>query len=299
MTSQLNPYCSYIDIWTKEGQALAWNATDKFISPLLGNNHISLAGTSFQRLKDNILWLGAHYGYGYLFKSCITTWVFIPEVIADPANNVIGQPEQLYYENPINMLEHYLDENVALAHKHASLTWGDLSLTLMPKNTIRDLSQANGTLNNAGNSTAEGKKLILEQMHFKFLGYQILELLTDLSHQANQQQSSLYTWVTADRKEEEVVGLTILALILACICPNFKVDMYTKITKVKKITIAQYGNDVQFYFDAVQFLKLQIDQKDPTAYTTMHSLGIFFFKSIKSPFLLSFVLNLAVKKLIG
>jgi hypothetical protein len=42
--------------------------------------------------------------------------------------------------------------------------------------------------------------------------------------------------------------------------------MYTKMTKVKKITIAQYDNDVQLYFDAVQFLKLQIDQKDSTAY---------------------------------
>ena len=43
--------------------------------------------------------------------------------------------------------------------------------------------------------------------------------------------------------------------------------MYAEITKVKKLTIAQYDNDVQLYFDAVQFLKLQIDQKDPTAYT--------------------------------
>jgi hypothetical protein len=56
-------------------------------------------------------------------------------------------------------------------------------------------------------------------------------------------------------------------LLLMCICPNFKVDMYTKTTKVKKITIAQYDNDVQLYFDAVPFLKLQIDQKDPMAYT--------------------------------
>ena len=43
--------------------------------------------------------------------------------------------------------------------------------------------------------------------------------------------------------------------------------MYAEITKVKKLTIAQYDNDVQLYFDAVQFLKLQIDQKDPSAYT--------------------------------
>jgi hypothetical protein len=208
MTSQLNPYCNYIDIQTKEGQALASNATDKFISPLLRDDCISLAGTSFQKLKDSILWLGACYGYDYLFKSCITTWFFIPEIIADPANNVIGQPEQLYCKNPINMLEHYSDENVALARKHASLIWGDLSFTLTPKNTIRNLSLANGTLNNAGNSTAEERELILKQLHSKFLGYQTLELLMNLACQAIEQQSSIYTWVTPDRIEEEVDGLT-------------------------------------------------------------------------------------------
>ena len=116
MTSQLNPYRNYIDIQTKEGQALALNTTDKFIHPLLGNDHISNAGTRFQKLKDNILWLGARYGYDYLFKSCVTTRVFIPAVNADLANNIIGQPEQLYYKNPINMLEHYSDESIALVH---------------------------------------------------------------------------------------------------------------------------------------------------------------------------------------
>ncbi len=58
--------------------------------------------------------------------------------------------------------------------------------------------------------------------------------------------------------------MTILELILAWIRPTFKVDMYAEITKVKKLTIAQHDNNVQLYFDAVQFLKLQINQKDPT-----------------------------------
>jgi hypothetical protein len=43
--------------------------------------------------------------------------------------------------------------------------------------------------------------------------------------------------------------------------------MYAEIGKVKKLTISQHNNDVQLYFDAVKFIKLQIDQKDPTAYT--------------------------------
>jgi len=33
------------------------------------------------------------------------------------------------------------------------------------------------------------------------------------------------------------------------------------------LTIAQYDNDVQLFFDAIKFSKLHIDQKDPTAYT--------------------------------
>jgi hypothetical protein len=43
--------------------------------------------------------------------------------------------------------------------------------------------------------------------------------------------------------------------------------MYSEITKVKQLTIAQYDNDVQLFFNAIKFLKLHIDQKDPTAYT--------------------------------
>jgi hypothetical protein len=43
--------------------------------------------------------------------------------------------------------------------------------------------------------------------------------------------------------------------------------MYTEITNAKKLTISHYDNDVQLYFDAITFSKLQIDQKDPTAYT--------------------------------
>jgi hypothetical protein len=43
--------------------------------------------------------------------------------------------------------------------------------------------------------------------------------------------------------------------------------MFTEIAKAKKLSISQHDNDVQLYFDAIKFLKLQIDQKDPTAYT--------------------------------
>ena len=252
MASQLNSYRNFIDIKTKEGQALVSNAIDKYVSPLSGDDRISLSGTSFQKLKDNLLCLSSRFGYDYLIKVINTVRT------VDAAGDVT-------YSVPINMLERYLDDNVKLALKHASLTWGDRSFTIMATNTIGDLTQANGFLNVGGALTDEGKYLVLERMHSKFLAHQLLELLTDSARQAIEQQSALYTWTSG--REEEFDGLTILALVLARICPNFKVDMFTEITKAKKLSISQYDNDVQLYFDAITFLKLQIDQKDSTAYT--------------------------------
>ncbi len=115
----------------------------------------------------------------------------------------------------------------------------------MATNTIAELTVANGFLNGAGALNDQGKELILERMHSKFLAHQLLELLTDSACQAIEQQSALYTWTNANRHEEQLNGLMILALVLARICPNFKVDMYAEITKVKQLTISQYDNDVQ------------------------------------------------------
>jgi hypothetical protein len=59
MVSQLNSYRNFIDIKTKEGQAALANAIDKFVSPLVGDNCLLHVGSSFQKLKDNILQLGS------------------------------------------------------------------------------------------------------------------------------------------------------------------------------------------------------------------------------------------------
>jgi hypothetical protein len=196
-------------------------------------------------------------------------WTIIPEIIADAAAvpPVVGVPEEICFTNNINMLEKYSDSNIELAHKHASLTWGNQFFTIMTSNIIEALTVSNGGLGHAGALTEAGKDLVLKQMHSKFLGHQIMELLTDSACQAIERHSNFYTWGSQKGRKEEVDGLTILALILARIHPNFKVDMYTEITKVKKLTIVQYDNDVQLFFDVIKFLKLHIDQKDPTAYT--------------------------------
>jgi hypothetical protein len=280
--------------------SLVSNAVDNFISPLAGAERVQLLGKDFQKLKDNLLLLGLHYGYNYLIKHCATVRTVIPEIVADPAAvpPVAGVLEEILFTNSINMLKHYSDEIIELACKHASLTWGDCSFMIMASNTIEPLTVANGGLAHAGTLTDNGKKLVLERIHSKFLGHQIMELLTDSARQAIKQHSNLYTWVSQNGREEEVDGLTLLALILACIHPNFKVDMYTKITKVKKLTIAQHDNDVQLFLDAIKYLKLHINQKDPTAYTEDAFIQDIFIE-LKQDCLQSFDSNLDVRRLDG
>jgi hypothetical protein len=62
-------------------------------------------------------------------------------------------------------------------------------------------------------------------------------------------------------------SLTITAIILQCLRPHHKVHMYPEIEKVKKMTIAQYDNNINIYFDTIKSLKLQIDSEDEMAYT--------------------------------
>ncbi len=64
----------------------------------------------------------------------------------------------------------------------------------------------------------------------------------------------------ANGLDEEIDGMTILALILWRIRTHYKVDMYSEIG-------AQYDNNINLFFDSVKSVKLQIDSKDPTAYT--------------------------------
>ena len=82
MTSYLNAYRNFIDITTKDGQALLSNATDKFESPLIGDNKISLrpGGKDYQRLKDNLTRLSQRYGYQYQVQNVPTVCTVIPAI---------------------------------------------------------------------------------------------------------------------------------------------------------------------------------------------------------------------------
>ncbi len=90
----------------------------------------------------------------------------------------------------------------------------------MALNTIEALTVANGGLVHAG-------ALAVKWMHSKFLGHQIMELLMDSACQAIEQHSDFHMQFSQNGHKEEVDGFTILDLILAHICPNYKVDMYS------------------------------------------------------------------------
>jgi hypothetical protein len=123
MVSYLNPYRNFLDVSTKDGQTLLLNATDKFESPLIGNQCISLhpGGNNFQLLKDNLMQCSQKYGYQYLLTDVATTRTVTPGVAPDP--------DIITYLKPIKIMDVYDDKLLELAQKHASLTWGNNSFT--------------------------------------------------------------------------------------------------------------------------------------------------------------------------
>jgi hypothetical protein len=96
---------------------------------------------------------------------------------------------------------------------------------------------------------------------------EILSMLSDDAHQVIESQLVEYSWIDLAGPDEEMVGMTILALVLHCLCPHHKADMYAEIGIIKTISIAQYDNDIHLYFDTIASNKLAMDRKHSTAYT--------------------------------
>jgi hypothetical protein len=151
--------------------------------------------------------------------------------------------------------------------KNASITLGDKSFMNQKPKIILNPTQANEQLTTTGRLTNTGKEITSWSILSKILAYQVLELLTDDACQVIEHQSEFYTWTDSNGLDKEMDGLTITAIILRCLHPHHKVYMSSEIGKVKKMTIAQYDNDVNLYFDAIKSPKVQIDRKDAMAYT--------------------------------
>ncbi len=278
MTSFLNAYRNFIDVSTKEGHTLLSNATDKFDCPLKGDERISLCsgGRDYQKLKDTLLRCSQRFGYKHLLNNVPTTRVIIPAVpavIADPAAvppvlAAVAFPASVAYSNPIKVLDVYSDKLLDITQRNTFLIWGNESFTDQYPKEIEVLTAANGYLTTGGCITAAGKKIVQQRILSKILAYQTLALLTDEARQVIKQQGDLYTWkYPTGVEDDEMDGLTLVALILRHLRPHHKVDMYAKIGKAKKFTVAQFDNDIHLFFDAMKSIKLQIDQKDSSAYT--------------------------------
>jgi hypothetical protein len=214
MVSYLNPYRNFIDVSTKDGLTLLLNATDKFESPLFGDECISLCpgGNDFQLLKDNLTRCSQKYGYQYLLTNVATTRTVTPGVA--PAL------DDITYSNPIKIMDVYDDKLLELAQKHALLTWGNDSFTNQSPRIISDLTAAGGHLTTAGCLTQAGKDLIQGRLHSKILAHQILSMLTVDVHQVIECQSEEYTWYDLAGLDEEMDSMTIVALVLRRLCPH-------------------------------------------------------------------------------
>jgi hypothetical protein len=183
MVSCLNPFRNFLDVSAKDGQTLLSNATDKFESPLVGNQRISLCpgGNNFQLLKDNLMRCSQKYGYQYLLTDVATTWPVTPGVAPDP--------DIITYSNPIKIMDVYDDKPLELAQKHALLTWGNGSFTRRFPKVISNLTAAGGHLTTAGCLTQTRKDIIQGRLHSKILAHQILSMFTDDACQVIKLQS--------------------------------------------------------------------------------------------------------------
>jgi hypothetical protein len=239
MVSYLNPYCNFINVSTKDGLTLLLNATDKFESPFVGDQCISLCPgrNDFQLLKDNLTRCSQKYGYQYLLTDVATTCTVTPGVA--PAL------DDITYSNPIKIMDVYDNKLLELAQKHTLLTWGNDSFMNQSPRIISDLTAAGGHLTTAGCLTQARKDFIQGCLHSTILAHQILSMLTDDARQVIECQSDKYTWSDLAGLDEEMGGMTIVALVLHCLCPHHKVDMYAKIGNVKRLMLAQYDRTEQ------------------------------------------------------
>ncbi len=139
------------------------NATDKFESPLVGNQCISLCPgrNNFQLLKNNLMRCSQKYGYQYLLTDVATTQTVTP--------GVAPNPDIITYSNSIKIMDVYDDKLLKLAQKYALLTWGNDSFTNQSLKVISNLTAAGGHLTTAGRLTQTGKDIIQGCLHSKIL----------------------------------------------------------------------------------------------------------------------------------
>jgi hypothetical protein len=195
--------------------------------------------------------LGLQLGYNHVFKCVPKTRMIVPAIpavaaiAADPTATphilavpaMAAVPEQIIFSLHYNMLETYSVENLNMALLNASITWGNNSFTNKTPQIICKMTIDNGVAmapSNLKPSIPDGENLQMACMHSKFLAHQLLESLTLAACQSIKQFKKLCTWTSPDGKDEEMDGLTILALVVNRIRHRYMINMYLDIKKIKK-----------------------------------------------------------------
>jgi len=148
------------------------------------------------------------------------------------------------------------------------MTWGDGTFTVQSPRVICELTQADSELTPTTKKlTATGKDVIQKRLHSKIFATQLMAMLSDDARKVIERQFEEFTWYNKTGPNKEMDGQIILVLILKRLRPHYKVDMYLEIGTIKKMTVAQFDNDINLFCDSIKSVKLQIGSKDPNAYT--------------------------------
>ena len=75
--------------------------------------------------------------------------------------------------------------------------------------------------------------------------------------------------------------------------------MYSKIGAIKQMTSVQYDNDINLFIDSVKSVKLQINSKDPLAYTDQAFVRDIFFQLKNELLLHDLSLSLLLSRGVG
>ena len=260
MTS-INPYRAYYDTSTREGIYLQDTAVNKFVNPLEPEDRIKLCTTDARTFIATIERTSRRFGYDFMITNIPTRRIETPG--PNPGVHVV-----VTYGGHITMLENFSPENVSHARKFASLIWGDNSFTETPDQVLIPLSNARGEITNhvVPRLTPLGQNRMRDRIQSSNLGFQAMALLSDTARISIELQAKKYIWQSADRRDKECDGVTVLAIILSRLKPHYKVDLFAEIQICKAMTLAQFKEVVPDYFDALQDKKVSIDQKSATAY---------------------------------
>ena len=260
MSGSLNLYGDYIDISTAEGAKLLNNAIHNFKSPLIGT--IKLDADHAPKFIRALGQLASQYGYEHDLKH-------LPTERTVTAAADAGDPDVITYGGRVNLLESFSDENVDHARKMATVTWGDSSFVSDGPMTIDPFSVASGTITNhvPPRYTPEGKLLFRDRLQSKICAFQVMQLFDEEGQRTLEIEKDLFTWTSADGRESERDGISLVALILSRIKPHFHVDMWAEMKKIKELTLKQFGNNPVKYLDEMKLKKLLIDEKDANAYS--------------------------------